>query len=48
MASASTPDRFLDSVLTIDGPGSHTDYTLAVSGDLNKTTANGASNNPQG
>ncbi|MGQ5515597.1 S8 family serine peptidase [Halococcus saccharolyticus] len=39
------PSQFSDSVLTIDGPGSMTDYRISVSGDLEKTTANGASVN---
>jgi hypothetical protein len=40
------PGQFSESVLTIDGPGSATDYRISVSGDLEKTTANDASINP--
>jgi lipopolysaccharide export system protein LptA len=40
------PDRYLDSVLTIEGTGSRAEYTVAVGEELEKTTANGASINP--
>ena len=37
------PDDYHDSVVTIDGAGSDANYTLATSGSLDKTGANGAS-----